>query len=221
MQSAVKSFFKSTLWRVSYVIRHCKFYHSVFYKRFRRKNPNAPVQLNLGCNIVYMENWINVDVDWRVRADIYADIRKLSGIFPSESVDAILMSHVISYFSLEAARRFFKAVFSLLKPGGVSIFEFPDILKLARQLNETQSIDDDEALTHYLELLRPVFAYVPESVIGERKYDTYIFAWSAMHMQKELAAAGFCEIKVLPPELHGGQILRDTRIEASKPVYSN
>lgn len=203
-------------WRVRYLIRRNGVFQRFFFSRFKRKNPNAPVKLNLGCNIVYMDGWINIDVDWRVRADVYADIRKLTVIFPGESVDAILMSHVISYFSLEAAQRFFRLAYSLLRQGGTVIFEFPDIRKIAVSLTETRQIDDGEAYQRYLELLRPIFASVPETISGGRKYDTYVFAWSAMHMEKALRAAGFREIRVLPPEYHGRQILRDTRIEAVK-----
>ena len=203
-------------WRINFRFRNSKFFYRSFYKRLLRKETSTPVLLNLGCNIVYMENWINVDVDWRVKADIYADIRDLSRIFPGNSVDTILMSHVISYFSLEAARRFFRLAYSILKPGGKLVFEFPDIKKLATSFCEIDSIDDDDEFNRYLELLRPVFACIPEEKIGTERYDTYVFAWSAMHMKKELSLAGFREIEVLPPEYHGKQVLRDTRIECCK-----
>ena len=104
----------------------------------------------------------------------------------------------------------------LLKPNGKLILEFPDIQKIAKSLCEINSIDDIKLFETYLELLRPIYAFVPQKLIGETKYETYIFAWSAMHIKRELEKIGFVDIKIIAPKFHGGQVSRDTRVECRK-----
>ena len=202
--------------RSLYLVRRNFLYCRTFYSRFRRKYPDRPVKLNLGCNVIYMEDWINVDFDKHFRADLYADLRKIAGFFPEGSVDAILLSHVISYLSHEDALRFFAAVRPMLKDNAPLILEFPDIKKIAGNVLQLDSCGNDAEWEQFVECLRPIFAFVPEQFTHGKKYDTYVFSWSAAQAKYQLEKAGYRKVLVLPPQYHNGLCNRDTRIEAYK-----
>ena len=214
MQACLNHFCYRVKWSILYRIRRSSIYHNLFYTLYKKKYPDAPVRLNLGCNCIYMDAWINLDNDKTVRADFYGDLRNIAAYFPTCSVDAVLLSHVISYLNLKDARSFFRSAFHILKDNAPLILEFPDIQKIAAKILTFDSCEDENTLYEYLECIRPIFALNFETEQLDKDYAKYIFAWSAMHICKELQKAGFRKISVLPTQYHPGYQNRDTRIEA-------
>lgn len=104
--------------------------------RFAVESGLDQVKLNLGSGGRPLPGWINVDnFDYEKNDssrsgsvyDVKADIRSLG--LPSQSVDAILLVHVLEHFvrweTILMLRQFFEA----LKPGGTLLVEMPDFDK--------------------------------------------------------------------------------------------
>lgn len=75
------------------------------------------LKLNVGCGDVYLNGWVNIDLD-SSKADLKCDVR---GRLPYEdaSVDFIFSEHFIEHLSVNDGVEFFKECFRVLKPGGV------------------------------------------------------------------------------------------------------
>lgn len=94
------------------------------------------IKLNLGSGGRPLEGWINIDnFDYEKNDssrtasiyDIKADIRNLD--VPDETVDSILLVHVLEHFVRWETVSLLKHLFVKLKPGGSLIVEMPDFDK--------------------------------------------------------------------------------------------
>jgi len=82
-------------------------------------------KLHLGCGDIYLEGWINVDLDNK-KADLNCDLREPLP-FESSSVDYIYSEHFIEHLSFKDGVKFFKECFRILRPGGVIRVATPDL----------------------------------------------------------------------------------------------
>lgn len=160
---------------------------------------------------MYLQGWVNVDLDPKLRPDLVCGFNEVHTHFSQESVNEILMLHSISYLRLWEARIFFKNMFSLLKKDGILIMEFPDILKCSNMMQSA-----DENLDEYLEGVRGIYAFDLDQIKNKEVYTPYSFGWSAWHLKKELISAGFKHVEVQSPKSHGQRSWRDSRLVARK-----
>src|SRR3989344_7465858 len=55
------------------------------------------LKLNLGCENEYLNGWVNLDFNTKVKADIYHDLNKFPWPFKDNSFDIILVANVLEY----------------------------------------------------------------------------------------------------------------------------
>jgi len=95
------------------------------------------IKLHLGCQEKYLKGYINIDLPppehtvERVKADIYADVRKLS--YAHESVDEVRSHHLLEHFSRQEALVLLARWHSWLRMGGLLVVETPDFEESAKK----------------------------------------------------------------------------------------
>jgi hypothetical protein len=168
------------------------------------------IKLHLGCGHDYKHGWVNIDIDYSVRADIYSNFGNIKNYFKGNTVQIISMSHSISYLNLWEARSFFSDAHKLLLKDGKLDIEFPDIVKCAKIIVSESDIDA------YLEGIRGVFAFDLDQIKNKEYFIPYSFGWSGWQIKEELLKTGFKDVQILEPETHGKRAWRDTRVVATK-----
>jgi hypothetical protein len=129
--------------------------------------------------------------------------------------DLIECNHVIGYLNFSQARNLFNAFFHSLVKNGKIVIEFPDIIKISKQLIEGDitQIKQDE----YIELIRGIYAYDHTDAFDVSfSKQTYVFGWSGNFVRNTLIDIGFSQVNICSPKTHERRDWRDTRIEAIK-----
>ena len=88
-----------------------------------------PLKLNLGCGNDVREGYINID-KYNIKADVKADIMKLP--YENDSVNEILISHVIEHISWRLHIVLFEEMHRVLSKEGKLIFAYPEFEKFNR-----------------------------------------------------------------------------------------
>jgi hypothetical protein len=185
-------------------VKHLRHHILRFYKH--REN----VKLHLGCGYNYLNGYVNIDSSHAVRADYYLNIASIKSFFKANSVDEVLMSHVIGYFNLFDARILFKDLYDLLKTNGILVLEFPDVQKSARILLNSNGEEG------YIEAIRAFYAFDKTQLKNGEKYMPYKFGWSANYLGHELSKVGFVIIEKSDCDSHSLPN-RDSKVIAKKP----
>jgi hypothetical protein len=202
---------KQNLYLIKYYLGRVKSWLLYKIETGKKIDSNVSVKLNLGCGQMYLQGWVNVDLNPKLKPDLVCGFNEIHTHLPHESVDEILMLHSISYLRLWEARLFLRNMLNILKKNGILIMEFPDILKCSKMMQNA-----NENLDEYLEGVRGIYAFDLDQIRRMESFTPYAFGWSAWHMKQELLSAGFKDIAIENPETHGKRILRDTRIIAKK-----
>lgn len=84
------------------------------------------LKLNLGCNYMKLDDFINIDINPDVKPDIVLDMTKLRDRFAPDSVDLILFSQTLEHVDEHVGFNVLQQIYSVLKPGGCVIVEVPD-----------------------------------------------------------------------------------------------
>ena len=185
---------------------------------YAKNNHLNEINLHLGCGGQYIEGWINIDnYDYEgndssrssSRYDLKMDIRKLD--VDDDSVDKILLVHVIEHFVRWETVDMLQTFFCKLKPGGTLIMEHPDL---------------DECITWYLQHKKTTQTPIGELNMGftqfygnqwdELDYETHRYVWTKKEMQQVLGKIGF-EILFLDNNAIFHEAGRDMRVVAQKP----
>ena len=180
----------------------------------------AQVKLNLGCGGRPLKGWINIDnFDYEKNDssrsgsayDIKMDIRELA--CANESVDEILLVHVLEHFVRWETVKMIGHYFTKLKPGGSLIVEMPDL---------------DKCIELYLKGKKAPHMKTP---IGPRNmghtqfhgnqwdeldYETHRYVWTAAEFVDTLKDLGF-EISHSSWDAKFHQKGRDMFVIARKP----
>lgn len=114
------------------------------------------MKLHLGCGRNYLDSYINIDypvtehtVQADIKADIYADITKLS--YPYSSIDEIRLHHVFEHFSRPVALALLCRWRDWLKPGGLLRIETPDATTCFRLIMDPIiSFDNKQQIMRHL-----------------------------------------------------------------------
>lgn len=82
-------------------------------------------KLNLGCGFDRIEvgDWVNIDVNPKCNPDTILDLNDLQWPFDNQSVDYIIMSHVLEHLNDEKTA--LRECARILKPGGVLEIKMP------------------------------------------------------------------------------------------------
>lgn len=99
------------------------------------------LKLHLGCGPDYKDGYTNVDIRKEVRADLHADVRKLS--LEDATVDEILARNILEHFPIAETVTILGEWRRILKPDGVLMIIVPDIRYWSQQyLNKIIKSDD-------------------------------------------------------------------------------
>lgn len=83
------------------------------------------LKLNLACGDIYIDGWVNVDVDSE-KADLNIDLREPLP-YEDNSVDFIYNEHFIEHLTVEEGLSFLSECRRVLKPGGVLRVAAPNL----------------------------------------------------------------------------------------------
>ena len=173
--------------------------------------------INIGCGGDIRPGWINCDfvpISDKVKKFNITSLDDLAWLSETHS-ELIECNHVIGYLNYIQALNFFKASFKSLDKRGKLILEFPDILKISKQLIEIDLLSVN--IDRYIELIRGVYAYDHVDAFDESfNMQTYIFGWAGELVSSILLDIGFSQVHIKSPKTHDRREWRDTRIEAIK-----
>ena len=105
----------------------------------------GPVRLHLGCGSRLFDGYINVDGDYMTGTPgvVIQDITKPFNIADNQ-VDEILTVHVIEHIHRSQVRNMLREWHRILRPGGFVAVEWPDFLKMCREVvNNPQCLFSD------------------------------------------------------------------------------
>ena len=89
------------------------------------------MNLNLGCNDLPLEGFINIDIDPSVNPDVVADSMELP--YPDNSVDEIYAGHLLEHVT--SPDKALKEWYRVLRPGGRITITVPDTQKALEMFN--------------------------------------------------------------------------------------
>lgn len=81
------------------------------------------IKVNLGCGNIILDGWVNVD-KYNPKANVQADVLDLP--FEDNSVDEVLLSHVIEHVSYRKTVDLLEEIHRILKPSGKFFIAYPD-----------------------------------------------------------------------------------------------
>ena len=186
--------------------------------RYAQEHHLNEVNLHLGCGGHYLDGWINIDnFDYEnkdssrssSRYDLKMDIRELD--VEHNSVDKILLVHVIEHFVRWEAVDLMQTFFGILKCGGSLIMEHPDLDGcIAWYLSHKKSIQTP------LGDLNMGFTQFYGNQWDQLDYETHRYVWTKAEMKQVLEETGF-EILFLDNDAIFHEPGRDMRVVARKP----
>lgn len=90
------------------------------------------MKLNLGCGFDKRDDYVNVDNFTECAPDLVVDLERVPWPFETDSVDAVLMKHVLEHLGRETAVFFgvIKELYRVCKPGATIVVHVPHYLHL-------------------------------------------------------------------------------------------
>lgn len=107
-------------------------------KKIELKNTSHKIQLNVGCGIMTLSNYINIDMNY-MGADILMDARKLG--FIDNSIDKIVAYHLLEHLEYDDVISTLMDWYRILKPNGILDIELPDIMGVCKRYISEKSMD--------------------------------------------------------------------------------
>jgi predicted SAM-dependent methyltransferase len=92
---------------------------------------NSMLKLHVGCGDVYLEGWVNIDVE-SSKADVKHDLQT-SLPYDDSSASFIYSEHFIEHLAAEAGANVLKEFYRVLKAGGVLRIATPDLRYLMKK----------------------------------------------------------------------------------------
>jgi len=182
----------------------------------RRRNLDE-INLHLGCGGQNLEGWINIDnYDYEAEDtsrsgsfyDLKMDIRALDAA--PDSVDKILLVHVLEHFVRWEALDLLAQFHRLLKPEGLLIMEHPDLDRCIQMY-----LEGSATFNTPIGALNIGFTQFYGNQWDRLDYETHRYVWTKKEMALELKKIGF-EILVLDNQAKFHVPERDMRVVARK-----
>lgn len=155
----------------------------------------APLKLNLGCGGRPLPGWVNIDkydynpADTSRTGSVYdvkADICDLP--VKDESVDQILLVHVVEHFPRWQTIDNLKHWVAKLRPGGLLIVEMPDLDKCIEWYLKGRSAPHIQTPIGLQNMGRTQFY---GNQWDRLDYETHRYVWTVTEFIRELNHAGF------------------------------
>jgi FkbM family methyltransferase len=178
------------------------------YRELKKINPS--IKLNVGSGGIHVDGYISVDKN-DTRAHILSDIFDLENIFPPDSVDEILGSHIFEHINPFQSMDILNIWKNILIPGGKLILELPNIEELCKNFSTANKGERYGLLTC-------IYGAVNTEEIGDKNHITsaHLFGWYPEILWDHMSNAGFSNIVFLPEQIpHPGY---NFRVEAIKPL---
>ena len=93
------------------------------------------VQLNLGCYISYLPEWVNLDIDMDLKANVYADLNHCLP-FRDGCADVVLLNHVLEHLTYERGRALIDEVHRVLRPEGALRLSVPNLAYVCKVVSD-------------------------------------------------------------------------------------
>jgi len=138
------------------------------------------IRLNLGSGPYPLEGFINVDQFEMMHPDLVCDVLALP--YGPGEVAEIYAGHILEHFHYVDGRKALRYWYSILRPGGIIGISVPDIDFLMKEYLEDPT---PEKLVEMNDTY--IYSYIQPS--------PHLFAYSADLLEKEMAEAGFVNIK--------------------------
>ena len=172
------------------------------WKRFARSQLVTPIKnndgvcLHIGCGLVDIEGWINIDGRTFCHTHFTSHDFDL-GAFTNHSVSQIYMSHVLEHFSYDDAIRLLTHFKSKLSPGGVMFIAVPDFAKIANKYIQTGNLSQ----------------ILPALVGGQNyEYNLHKYVYDFNTLSNLLKSLGFNNVQLWDPYSTFGSSLRDSSL---------
>lgn len=171
-----------------------------------------PVRLHLGCGSRLFDHYINIDGEY-LRHDPNVVIHDITKPFPLEdnSVDEILTVHVIEHLTRSHVMPMFKEWLRVCRPGGMVAIEWPDLLKMCREIvaNPTVFWSNDRR-----QLKRTILGIYGDTERYPDPVMLHKWGYSAESMSRLFQEAGFSRTEIQPNQ--HGKTSNDSRVVAYK-----
>jgi SAM-dependent methyltransferase len=160
------------------------------------------LNLHLGCGSIRLPDYVNVDFfddkgpdssrgNKPLQADILLDITRLDDHVEPDSVDRVLMVHVLEHFTRWTGVRLLASIHRALKPGGTLEMEHPDL---------------DGCIAFYLQSPRQMKTPIGALNIGftqfygnqwdELDYETHRYVWTKREMKQVAEGLGYSVLEL-------------------------
>ena len=136
-------------------------------------------KIHIGCGNKYFKNWVNIDIDENVKADIYDNVLTLDKI-ENETADCIYACHILEHLGRHEYLDSLNVWVSKLKCGGKLILAVPDFENVCNYFLKTRDIKSVTGL-----------------VCGGQKneYDFHKMIFFFDQLKEDLESIGFRDIK--------------------------
>jgi predicted SAM-dependent methyltransferase len=152
----------------------------------------ASKKLHLGSGSIYIPGFVNVDVDKRLKADVYDDISKLKK-FTSNSYELIYACHVLEHFTHDEVPVVLKSWARVLKSEGEIYISVPDIDRIVKIYSDNWAHFQTRGNTPWIGLI-----YGGQT----NKYDFHKTGFNFNWLSSLLEDAGFHSIEEYPHTPH-------------------
>jgi predicted SAM-dependent methyltransferase len=174
--------------------------------------PKSGLKLHIGCGTVYLDGWVNIDLD-APKADLLLDITK--GLpLGQGSARIIYHEHVMEHITVDQGAFCLKDWFRVLEPGGVVRIATPDLAYVVEKY-----MGDDWREQSWLKL--PEYAFIKtraEMLNVSMRWWDHQYLYDGEELERRMREAGFktvrrCEYgKSTVPELANLETREDSKL---------
>jgi predicted SAM-dependent methyltransferase len=162
------------------------------YFNWKSQETSKAVKLHLGSGDVYIPGFVNVDVDRRLKADVYDDISRLAK-FRNGQADLIYACHVLEHFSHEQVNKVLLTWYRVLSNHGELFISVPDIDRIVEIYKENWTHFQTPGNSPWIGLI-----YGGQS----DKFDYHKTGFNFNWLKGLLESAGFVNIQEYPHTPH-------------------
>lgn len=160
------------------------------YNKYYAGGKQIMIRLYLGCGHKKRKDWVNIDIDDKVKPDIVADASDLN-MFEDEAVDEIESCHLLEHLTYPGAAKALKEWYRVLRRGGKLFLELPNLERCIEILYKKEGKDAERLA------MIGLYGFNPDI----EKYGiplVHKYGWTPETLGDELKGLGFSEIKQVP-----------------------
>lgn len=192
----------SQLRKTFILIRGILIFPSIYLKIRTSKR----IKLNLGSGVDYRKKYVNVDRSIKFKVDLLCSVNRGLKLCRNESVDEIILSHVINYMYPWELETTLSLCRKKLKKSGFLIIENPDLEKVVNYLQNSQPVSES-----FFESVRAIFGFGIDEIRNKKKYFPYRIGYrkqDLVHIANQLNFS--CKLEA--PKIHNAIYKRDLRL---------